>query len=207
MKGLKLFLVAMVTLMLPATNVQAQSLKDLFNKENLEDLAGAVLGDKLGKDVDINGTWAYRGSAIEFESEDLLKKAGGDVTAKLAEKKLDEQLQKIGFVPGKMSYTFNADSTFMYTMGKRPMPGTYTFNPETKELVLKFLSIFDSKAEVKVIGNKMDLLFKSDKLLSFLTRICSRSKSNALQGISKLTDSYDGMRMGFSLEKVSDEVR
>ena len=202
MKTIKLLLVAIVASILPATSIQAQGLKDLFKKENLEGLVDKLKGDKK---FDITGTWTYKGSAIEFETEDFLRKAGGDVAAKMAEDKLDEQLGKIGFVPGRMSYTFNSDSTFVYSNGRRPMPGTYTFDAETKELVMKFLRIFDSTAQVKIVGNKMDILFKSDKLLALLTRIASKSKSHALQGIGKLTESYDGMRMGFSLERQVEE--
>ena len=80
-----------VTLLLVSANSQAQSLKDLFNKENVEKVVSAVTGKNT---VDMTGTWSYTGSAIEFESDNLLMKAGGAVAATTAEAKLNEQLSK-----------------------------------------------------------------------------------------------------------------
>ena len=88
------------------TNSQAQSLKDLFNKGNIEKAVNAVTGKNT---ADMTGTWSFTGSAIEFESDNLLQKAGGAVAATAAEKKLDEQqmkqleLEKLSFV--KLSCT------------------------------------------------------------------------------------------------------
>ena len=98
-----------VAALLLTGNSHAQSIKDLFNKENIEKAVNAVTGKST---ADMTGTWSYTGSAIEFESDNLLQKAGGAVAATAAEKKLDEQLAKVGIKAGQMSFTFNADSTF-----------------------------------------------------------------------------------------------
>ena len=45
-----------VTLLLVSANSQAQSLKDLFNKENVEKVVSAVTGKNT---VDMTGTWSY----------------------------------------------------------------------------------------------------------------------------------------------------
>lgn len=50
------------TLLLVSANSQAQSLKDLFNKENVEKVVSAVTGKNT---VDMTGTWSYTGAAIE----------------------------------------------------------------------------------------------------------------------------------------------
>ena len=96
--------------------------KDLFNKENVEKVVSAVTGKNT---VDMTGTWSYTGSAIEFESDNLLMKAGGAVAATTAEAKLDEQLSKVGIKPGQMSFTFAADSTFNVKLGAKTLKGTY----------------------------------------------------------------------------------
>lgn len=98
------------------TNSQAQSLKDLFNKGNIEKAVNAVTGKNT---ADMTGTWSFTGSAIEFESDNLLQKAGGAVAATAAEKKLDEQLAKVGIRAGQMTFTFNADSTFCAKLGQK----------------------------------------------------------------------------------------
>ena len=86
-----------VAALLLTSNSHAQSIKDLFNKENIEKAVNAVTGKST---ADMTGTWSYTGSAIEFESDNLLQKAGGAV-APAAEKKLDEQLAKVGIKAGK----------------------------------------------------------------------------------------------------------
>ena len=63
-----------VAALLMASNSQAQSLKDLFNKENIEKVVNSVTGKSTAS---MEGTWVYTGSAIEFESDNLLQKAGG----------------------------------------------------------------------------------------------------------------------------------
>ena len=73
-----------VAALLLTGNSHAQSIKDLFNKENIEKAVNAVTGKST---ADMTGTWSYTGSAIEFESDNLLQKAGGAVATTAAEKK------------------------------------------------------------------------------------------------------------------------
>lgn len=93
--------------MLTATNSQAQSWSDLLNKDNISKVVNAITGTT--ESIDMTGTWNYKGSAVEFESDNLLMKAGGAAAATMAENKLNEQLSKIGIKDGQMSFTFNAD--------------------------------------------------------------------------------------------------
>ena len=106
----------MAVFLLMGTNSQAQSWKDLLNKDNISKVVNAITGTP--ETIDMTGTWNYKGSAVEFESENLLMKAGGAAAATMAENKLDEQLSKVGIKAGQMNFTFNADSTFTST-GKR----------------------------------------------------------------------------------------
>ena len=99
-----------------APDSQAQSLKDLLNKENIEKAVNAITGKSTAS---MEGTWTYAGSAIEFESDNLLQKAGGAVAANAAENKLNEQLARVGIKEGQMSFTFNADSTFTAKVGAK----------------------------------------------------------------------------------------
>lgn len=98
MKRKLLSFAVLITLLLVPTVNRAQSIKDLFNKDNISKVVNAVTGHT--ETVDMTGTWRYTGSAIEFESENLLKKAGGTVAASAAEQKLDEQLPKSALKKG-----------------------------------------------------------------------------------------------------------
>lgn len=187
-----------VAALLMATNSQAQSLKDLFNKENIEKAVNTVTGKSTAS---MEGTWAYSGAAIEFESDNLLQKAGGTVAATTAEKKLNEQLKKVGIKEGQLSFTFNADSTFNVKLGTKNLKGTYSYNASTQKANLKFVKFIGLNAKVNCTSTNMDLLFNSDKLLKLITLLSSKSSSTTLKAISSMADSYDGMMLGFSLRK------
>ncbi|WP_289291819.1 MULTISPECIES: DUF4923 family protein [Bacteroides] len=198
MKKYVLSLTVVSALLLVTTNVQAQSWKDLFNKDNIEKVVNAVTGNQT---IDMTGTWIYSGSAIEFESDNLLQKAGGAAAASIAEKKLDEQLAKVGIKDGQVSFTFNADSTFTSTVGKRTMTGTYSYDATDKVVHLRYFKLLNMNAKVNCTSTNMDLLFNSDKLLKLIAFISSKSSSTTLKTISSLADSYDGMMLGFALKK------
>ena len=111
----------------------------------------------------MTGTWTYSGSAIEFESDNLLQKAGGAAAASLAENKLNEQLAKVGIKDGLVSFTFNADSTFTSTVGKRTMNGTYSYDTSDMTVHLKYIRLLNLIAKVNCTSSSMELLFNSDK--------------------------------------------
>ena len=98
--------VGMIALMMTSVPVKAQSLKDLLGKAT--EVVQAVTGADSVKMV---GNWTYSGSSIEFESDNLLSKAGGGVAANAAEKKLDEYLTKVGIKAGNTKFAFAQDST------------------------------------------------------------------------------------------------
>ena len=199
MKRELLSLAVLATLLLVPATGRAQSIKDLFNKDNISKVVNAVTGHT--ETVDMTGTWRYTGSAIEFESENLLKKAGGAVAASAAEQKLDEQLAKLGIKEGQLSFTFNTDSTFVSTLGKRKLNGTYSYNPTTGMLQLKYMKLIPMNAKVNYTTQQMDLLFEADKLLKLITFLSSKSSSATLKAISSLADSYDGMMLGYELKR------
>ncbi|MEY8706922.1 DUF4923 family protein [Bacteroides faecichinchillae] len=199
MKRKFFFATFVVAFSMVASNSQAQSLKDLFNKDNISKVVNAVTGQPQA--IDMTGTWSYEGSAVEFESENLLMQAGGVAAASVAENKLNEQLTKVGIKAGQMSFTFNADSTFTSKVGKRTMNGTYSYNAATKQVSLKYLKLINLNAKVNCTTESMELLFNSDKLLKLLAFIGSKSNSTALKTVSSLADSYDGMMVGFELKK------
>lgn len=198
MKKSVLSLALLSALLFVTSNVQAQSLKDLFNKDNLGKVVDAITGNKK---IDMTGTWTYIGSAVEFESDNLLKKAGGAAAASIAETKLDEQLAKMGITNGQVSFTFNTDSTFTSTIGKRSMSGTYSYDASTSHVKLKYLKLLNMDAKVNCSSSSMELLFNSDKLLKLITFLSSKSSSATIKTVSSLADSYDGMMLGFELKK------
>lgn len=185
--------------LLATTNVHAQSLKDLFNKANVEKVINAVTEKKSAPQLE--GTWNYTGAAVQFESDNLLAKAGGAAASSALEKKVNEQLAKVGINSGQTSYTFNADSTFTTTVGSRKLKGTYSYNADTEKLTLKFARLLPLNATLNYTSTSIDLLFDADKLLKLIAYIGNKSNSATLKSVSTLANNYDGMLTGMSLKK------
>ena len=188
MKKNILFIAWVALFSLFASNSQAQSLKDLLNKDNISKVVNAITGTP--ETIDMTGTWTYSGSAVEFESDNLLMKAGGAAAATMAENKLNEQLSKVGIKEGQMSFTFNADSTFNAKLGTKTLNGTYMYNATEKHVTMKFVRLINMNAKVNCTSGSMDLLFESDKLLKLITFLSSKSSNATLKTISSLANSY-----------------
>ena len=191
--------VFVIALILPS-GIHAQSLKDLLNKENIEKVVNAVTNNS---NIDMTGTWTFTGSALELESDNLLQQAGGTLASSALEKKLDEQLNKIGITPGQLSFTVNADSTFTANAGSKPVNGSYSYDASTQKVNLKIAKIVGLNAKVNCTSSNMDLLFDADKLLQLLTYLSSKSSNSTLQTLGNLAGTYDGMLLGLGLKKAN----
>ena len=185
-------------LLATSANLQAQSLKDLQNKGNIEKAVNAVTGKNTAS---MTGTWTFTGSALTFESDNLLQKAGGSLAATGVEKKLDGFLGKVGIEPGEMSFTFNTDSTFQTQIKGKTLKGTYRYDADTKKVNLQFSKLLRLNTTVNCTSEQMELLFPSDRLLDLITFLTSKSNNATLQSINSLAESYDGMMLGFTLQK------
>lgn len=179
--------------------VHAQSLKDLLNKDNIEKAVNTLTGNS--KTVEMTGNWTYTGSAIELQSDNILSNLGGTAASSVAENKLNEQLSKIGITEGKLSFTFNADSTFVATVSKKQLQGSYSYDATSQKVYLKFAKIVGMNAKLNCTSSNMDLLFNADKLLKLLTYLSNKSSNSTLKTIGSLSENYDGMLIGFALKK------
>ena len=188
--------VGMIALMMTSVPVKAQSLKDLLGKAT--EVVQAVTGADSVKMV---GNWTYSGSSIEFESDNLLSKAGGGVAANAAEKKLDEYLTKVGIKAGNTKFAFAQDSTLTISWNGKVKKGTYSYDASTKKVTLKFGKLLTISPKLTAKSSELDLLFEADKLLKLITSITSKSGNATLQSISSLANNYDGMLLGLALKK------
>jgi hypothetical protein len=106
-------------------------------------------------------------------------------------------------VSGACTFTFNSDDTFSMVLGKRTLTGKYIYEASTHKITLEFatslLKLGSMTGYAYIDGQDMDIVFDCNKLYNFLTKL--GSKVSALGGIMKITESYDGMMLGFSLSK------
>lgn len=183
----------------------AQSLKDLFSKDNIKDVVENVTGLDLSKDeAVITGTWQFSGTAVELESKDILKKAAAKLAVETIEKKLDETIAKIGITPGLFAFTFNEDKSFIVGFKKKEIKGTYTLSDDKKKLTLTFgrFSKLGTMEVITDLGSKeLDLMFKADNLLELLGKITSEGNSDSMKALSTLVGAYEGINLGLELSK------
>lgn len=174
----------------------AQDLKSI-----LTGVAKAVVGDKATTETSILGTWTYKAPECQFQSENLLTKAGGEVAAKEVEEKLQTIYDKVGM--SGCQYTFKDDGTYSYTIKKRTTTGTYTFDNEAKTITMKSKLGIKTVAHVTVTGQSMSLVFNADKLMTVLKTITgAASKVNSTASvINNIAGAYDGLMLGFELNK------
>ena len=168
----------------------------------LEKLLGSLLGNTTLSQKDIIGTWHYSSADCVFESENFLMKAGGEVAAAKVEEKINATLTKLGLTGEQITFTFNADNTYTASIKGRVIQGNYSLDVENKKLTLTYLNGLGTiTPQIAKTGNKMSLLYDADKLLKFLTTISAVSNNSTLKSLSTLLESYDGMLIGWELQK------
>lgn len=179
-----------------SANAGAQDLKSI-----LSGVAKAVVGNKATTASSIIGTWTYSGPECQFESENLLAKAGGEMAAKEVEEKMIAVYNKVGM--NNIRYTFNEDGTYSYQMKKRTVTGSYVFDDAAKTITMTGKLGLKTVAYITVTGNDMSMVFKADKLMSILKTITgAASKVNSTAAtINSVAEAYDGLMLGFELKK------
>lgn len=179
-----------------ATSIQAQSIKDI-----LSGVISNVVGDKATTESSFKGTWKYNAPACEFESDNLLAKAGGTAAAEKIEKRVAPLLKSVG-VNG-IVYTFDGKGNYTSKIKKRVTEGTYKFDSKAKTLTFTPTIGMAYTANVAVQGSTMTLTFEADKLMTTLKTISNATSklSTTAALINTLMNSYSGMRVGFELKK------
>lgn len=179
-----------------ATSIQAQSIKDI-----LSGVISNVVGDKATTESSFKGTWKYNAPACEFESDNLLAKAGGTAAAEKIEKRVAPLLKSVG-VNG-IVYTFDGNGNYTSKIKKRVTEGTYKFDSKAKTITFTPTIGMAYTAHVAVQGSTMTLTFEADKLMTTLKTISNATSklSTTAALINTLMNSYSGMRVGFELKK------
>ncbi len=177
-------------------DAEAQDLKSV-----LSGVVKSVVGDKATTESTIIGTWTYVGPECQFESDNLLAKAGGEVAAKEIEEKIQPVYEKVGM--DGCQYTFGEDGSYSCTIKSKTSNGTYTFDSDAKTITMKSKLGIKTVAYVTVIGDSMSLVFNADKLMSVLKTVASTASSinSTASAINSIAESYDGLRLGFELKK------
>ncbi len=205
---------------------QESGLGALFNKlggnsnasESSSDVSaiGSALGGLLGGVLNLNGeltvtdmqgTWRYAAPSCKFQSEDFLKSAGGAVVATSIANKLAPYYEKLGFSSSSYSYTFDEKGDFSMTFGKIPLQGSISKAEKDAYFQMEFIKLGNyalakTPVYVEISGNKMLMLYEIDKFIEMFKSVIGNLGISTLDSIFSLLDGYDGILVGFEMEKV-----
>lgn len=206
MKGKMLIRMAFVLLFAGmATSSKAQSLNEIFG--NIKDQVGNLFNQVTVTETSILGKWTYLQPACEFKSENLLAQAGGTAAATKVEDELAAVCTKLGIESGNTSFEFKEDGTYIQTIKGKETKGTYTFDKTNMMVVMKGTLGFSTTAYLKFSKDKMTLVYEADKVWEIAKQVASIASkfmdSTLLTIFNSVSDNYEGMRLGFDLQKAN----
>lgn len=200
MKKIMIGLVAGVCVLMTSCGNMGQVLSAMTNGTGVVNAITSVIGlDKVSAQTLI-GTWQYRSPGCAFTSENLLAKAGGEVAAVQIEEKLLPYYQQVGISANNTMITFNQDGTFSSRICGTPFSGRYTFDEATQKITLKGL-LLTVNCYTKREMNGISILFEGKKLLSLLQTLAAFSGNQNLETVSEISKNYDGVRVGFDMNR------
>lgn len=201
MKKKTLILLAAVTLVLSGCGLTGQSGLGgiLGNGETIGNVITSVLGLTKVTQRDIIGTWSYYQPGCAFTSEQLLKKAGGEVVAAEIKSKVKPYYDKAGVSSSNTQVSFGEDGRFSAVIAGKQFSGTYTYDEAQSKISMKSL-LFTVNCYPKRNAGSMAFLFEASKLLTVLQGLSALNGSVELQNIGELAKQYDGVRIGFDMK-------
>lgn len=180
---------------------------------DLKDLLGG-LGGAAGKAVegiftktdltvaDIAGEWHADGSAVSFQSENFLKKAGGMAAAGAVESKLDTYYKQFGLNNARLDIDKDGNCTFF--IGKIPLKGTIAVKGKGV-----FRMVFSAFGGIKIgsmttyiekTPTGINVMFDADKIKTIMSVAAKISKSKMTDAADQLLQQYDGICIGFKMK-------
>ncbi|MDD2961824.1 MAG: DUF4923 family protein [Muribaculaceae bacterium] len=178
------------------------SLTNAIGNGTVENIVNGVIGSSDINVADLAGTWKYKAPAIAFESEDILKKAGGVAAATAIENKMAPYYTKAGLA--NSSITFDSNGNFTLTFKKGKISGTVTKGTNGVFIfnfaALGKVNIGKMNAYVKK-GTTLEITFEVTKLVGLLSKIATASGNSTATTAIKLLESYKGIYAGFEFKK------
>ncbi len=152
--------------------------------------------------ADIVGEWTSTGSAVTFQSDNFLKKAGGSAAAGAVENQLDQYYSKFGLTGAVLK--IDQDSTFTLTIKKLPIKGTlsvkskgvFNFNFSAGGI----MKLGSMAAYVEKTPTGINVMFDADKIKKIMTLAASISGNKMVSAADKILKEYDGICIGFKMK-------
>lgn len=199
-----------IAAMILAVSSQAHAfdLKDLLGGSDsmVGNLVEGVFSKTNIEVPDMAGEWKSSGSAVSFKSDNFLKKAGGITAAAALEAKLNPYFKQYGLT-GTV-FKIESDGEFTMQVKSISLAGTITkvsdgvFNFSFKAFGKVPVGTFP--AYVQMSPSAMDIMFDADKLRKLISVVASFSGNSLAKTASSLLDSYDGICVGFKLDRTGN---
>ena len=209
-KSVMKFLSACIIASSTFVSASAFDIKDLLNQagqahENgsVTDIIEGVLSTSNLEVKDLAGVWTSTGSAVAFQSEDLLSQAGGVAMASTLESKINPYFTKYGIVGSVI--TIQTDGSFSMTLKKTTLKGKIV-KGENNKFILSFEAfgknnLGNVNLYIQKTSTSMDLMFDASKLKTILSSIASLSKKGLGNSLNTFLNSYNGICIGFKMSK------
>lgn len=199
-----LFLFSVIGLLSTSVSANALDLSKLGNalqNGTVENILNGVISSSNIEVKDLVGTWNYNAPAIEFESDDMLKDAGGIAVTTSIEQKLAPYYTKAGL--NNSSIIFTTEGKFTMKFKKGSIKGSVT--KSGYNFIFHFNGIsqakgFDVKAYIKK-GTALEITFDASKLVTLINTISSVTGNATVSSAVKLLNSYEGVYAGFEYKK------
>ena len=193
-------MLALASLVMISCGNMGQVMSAMTNGTGIANAVKSVIGLDKVKAQQLIGDWKYKGPGCAFTSENLLAKAGGEMAAVQIEEKVQPYYQQVGLSSENTFISFKEDGTFSSKIDGTPFSGQYTFDEATQKITLKSLFLSINCYAKKEVGG-ISILFEAKKLLTLLQTVSAFSGNKDLQTISDLSKKYDGVRIGFDMNK------
>jgi hypothetical protein len=199
MKKIKIMLMGMACLMAAGCGNMNQVMSAISNGSAVNAITSVSGLDKVSA-KGLIGTWTYLRPGCAFTSKNLLAKAGGEIAAAQIEEKVLPYYQQVGISAQNTYIIFKEDGTFASKISGTPFNGNYTFDEATQKITLKGM-LFSVTCYTKREISGISILFEAKKLLTVLQTMSALSGNKDLQSIGELSKQYDGVRVGFDMNK------
>ncbi len=207
MKKFKLSILTLFLCIAGVVQVNAQGLPDLFGGDSGSNILGNLLEGVFTSSkitvADMEGTWVSTGPAISFKGEGFLKAAGGLAAAATIESKLAPYYKQYGLNGAVVTIDKNGNLTL--TVKGITLRGTITDTSEQGVFDFSFTAmgakIGTFKTYIEKSSSTMDMMFDATKLKTLVSAIANFSGNTMAKTMGSLLDSYDGLCVGFKLER------
>lgn len=194
-------LLLLTLLLFPALDAAAQNWSDLLTK-----IGGALVDKATNGELTryvIVGDWNYKAPGVRFEGDDPAGQLGAAAVESTVSSKLEAAYKLAGIRPGACSFSFAKEETFTAVLGSHTLSGTYTFDPQTHAIELRFakgkIDLGTLSGHAFISGTELQLVFPVTKLVRMISAL--GSKISSLATVADLLNKYENVYIGFQFDR------